>query len=115
MNKTYQQDEAQRLYPLIRSIGREISARSAELARIRDLVAALAPTGHVHGEQVRRLESEASTQLREIRHAEKELSRLGCRLEADGTVRILIPAEKDDHVVEGFLGCTRFAPAPFGA
>ena len=53
-----------------------------------------------------------ATQRRELRHAEAELARLGCRLDHDERVRILIPAERDDHQVEGFLEQTCFRPAP---
>jgi chromosome segregation ATPase len=114
MQRTFERDEAERLFPLLRSIGREVRTRTARVSLLEERVAALAPTRHVHGEELGRLESELSTQRRELRRAEEELERLGCRLEGDET-RILIPAELSVHVVEGFLGQTRFEPSPFGA
>ena len=113
MKKTYAREEAERLFPLLCSIGREIRSRIAEADRVQGRIAALAPTRRVHGAELARLESELSLQRREQRRAERELARLGCRLDEDAVARILIPAGRREHVVEGFLGRTRFEPAPF--
>ena len=112
MKKTYRREEAERTLPLLRSIGREASDRMREMRRIAGRIAVLFPRRRVHGEEIRRLESELSVQRRELRHARRELERLGCRLDDGAEARILIPADRGAHVVEGFLSQTRFAPAP---
>ena len=115
MKTTYAREEAERLLPLLRSIGREIRFRSGEATRLQNRIAALFPTRHVHGEELRRLEAELATQRRELRLSERELARLGCRLDRRAVAKILIPAGREDHVVEGFLAQTRFTPAPLAS
>jgi hypothetical protein len=111
MKQSYEREEAERLVPLLRSIGREVRARQSELARIEDRMSALRPTRHVHGDELARLESERSTHCRALRHAEEELARLGCRLDEGEAVRILVPADRSEHQIDGFLGQTCFRPA----
>lgn len=111
MKNELEREEAERLLPLLRSIGREIRSRAIEAARIQHLIESLRPGCPVHRLEIRELQSQLSAQVREKRRAEKELQRLGCRADAN---KILIPAPSGEHVLQGFCEATQFVPVGAG-
>jgi hypothetical protein len=94
----YDRDQAQKLTTLLRAIAREIRERSADIDRLeRVLDAQRGPGGDRDAERQRSL---LSLRLVEHRHAllaaERELTRLGCRIDDDHPLRVLIPGAEDD-------------------
>ena len=86
----YEQELAQRLLPLVRSIGNEIAERQAALGAIARRLLDL------DGEdRVPLLVAEAATHKRAVRHARAELKTLGCTIVGDTPLTLRIPARKD--------------------
>lgn len=113
MNKTFARQDAERMMPLLRSIGREIRERTRTLARLEQELAARseAPLARDRGEhdaETHALESQLSLHRRELRRVEKELARLGCDLDLDHPLRILIPGVGGAWAYEGQLDDTSF-------
>jgi len=112
--RTYALKDAERIVPLLRSIGREIKARHRAAQTIQRRLEILrglkrAPTDGPS--EVDGLEAELATHLRETRSAERELERLGCRLDEQHPLRILIPSPNGDWAFDGHLDETRFLSA----
>jgi hypothetical protein len=107
MNNAYEPDRAEKLVPLLRSIGREIRERGAA---IRLLEAELA--GERTGDDPA-VEARLATERRGLRLALRELARLGCVLDELHPFRILIPG-KDGELLTGYQwepGDERVRPA----
>lgn len=108
----YAVQDAERLMPLLRSIRRELrerNLRSAELeARLERLCEAKPKREH----QIRLVESELSLHRRELRRLERELGELGCKLDEDRPLRILIPSQEGQLACDGELSKTRIQPLP---
>lgn len=97
MNRhSYDPERASALLPLLRSITAEIRERSESIDA---LELELQGLGHARRERVRRGEVEAdlSIQRRELRVVRRELERLGCSLDEDHPLRVLIPGADADH------------------
>jgi hypothetical protein len=92
--------EAERLVPLIRSIGNEIRERSGRVDVLEDRLGSLSSANDEHRMAIRQLESELSIHRRELRRAEKELKELGCQLDADHPLRVLIPGKTGTYAYE---------------
>ena len=110
--RTYALKEAERMVPLLRSIGREIKSRLKATEAIQKRIEGLSRSPRKNELEIFNLEAELSVQRREIRCSEKELERLGCSLDADHPLRILIPSPAGHWTFEGPLDDTRFHPAP---
>jgi hypothetical protein len=101
MNRhSYDPERASALLPLLRSITAEIRERSEtidllelELQELGDSLRARERRGEV--------EADLSIQRREIRVVRRELERLGCALDQDHPLRVLIPGA-DGALVHGF-------------
>jgi hypothetical protein len=93
-SRTYALQEAEKIVPLLRSIGREIKSRQRAADEMRKHLASLRAQRRVDGDKpsADNLEAQIATHLRELRSAEKELERLGCRLDEEHPLRILIPS-----------------------
>ncbi|MCE9595527.1 MAG: hypothetical protein K8S98_15170 [Planctomycetes bacterium] len=104
--------DAERLLPLLRAIRRELRDRTYEATRLEDLRDALRPTQQAHAADLNLLESDLSTQLRELRRTEKELTDLGCRLDQDRPLRIVVPSDQGDLAVDGDLAKTTLRRLP---
>ncbi len=81
----------ERRLPLLRAIQAEITERTRLIASLEERLAAFAGTRHIHQHDVVLLESDLSTQRRELRSIEKELARLGVAFDADNPHLILEP------------------------
>ena len=110
----YLRREAERLVPLLRSITREIQARARATEEIRRSLDLAAPRDRGRAPAPACLEAQLATHLREMRSAEQELERLGCRLDDQHPERILIPSPSGAWAFEDRLGDTRFYAARTG-
>lgn len=90
VRKTYDARDAKALIPLLRSITQEIQEREQEIDRLDIRAQALEGRAGTDRERTR-LEAEAATHKRELRFALRELERLGCALDQDHPLRVLIP------------------------
>jgi hypothetical protein len=90
---SYDRRGAEHLLPLVRSIAREITERSDAIEALEERMLAL--RGRVKNgtpsDEYLNLQSEISNQRREARLSRLELSRLGCSLDEDRPLRVLIP------------------------
>jgi hypothetical protein len=113
--RTYALQDVERIVPLLRSIGREIKARRRAADEMQQHLDALR-TGAVVPDgpsPTRSLEAQIAVHRREVRSAEVELERLGCRLDDEHPLRILIPSPNGEWAFDGHLEDTRFfAPGP---
>ena len=101
MNRhSYDPERASALLPLLRSITAEIRERSEAIDA---LVLELQGLGHTRRARDRRgaIEADRSVQRRELRVARRELERLGCSLDEDHPLRVLIPGA-DGALDHGF-------------
>lgn len=103
----YGEAAAERLLPLLVSIGREIKNRMRAINELEEQLGA-APRGSAPSEVVARL----SIEKRELRTVLTELERLGCELDADHPLRILIPGLNGPMAFEGSLEKTMFRFRP---
>jgi hypothetical protein len=106
--RTYALKEAERMVPLLRSIGREMKARRSAAEEIHKHLESLRIRSSGPMSDVSSLEGQLATHLREMRGAEKELEHLGCRLDEQHPLRILIPSPDGDWAFDGHLEDTRF-------
>ncbi len=81
----------ERRLPLLRAIQAEITERARLMAALEERLAAFAGTRQIHQRDVALLESDLSTQRRELRAIEKELARLGIAFDADNPHLLLEP------------------------
>src|SRR5947208_2348457 len=88
----YTREGAERLVPMLRSIGGEIGERTRSVERLERSLGSRSSTrpGMPVSMAVKGLEASLAQQRRELRLAKQELARFGCALE--GT-RITIPGE----------------------
>lgn len=96
IRKPYSKQQAARLLPLILSIGREVEARTQEIARLEAHLALLNLAQSDPGGEISRTTAELAVNRRELRSAERELARLGCHLDAGASLCILCPAAEGD-------------------
>lgn len=108
IHKSFDRHDAERLLPLVRSIGREIEERTHTAAELVERLTKLSSDSQERRDEVNRLESELSTARRELRRAEKELERLGCALDGDHPLRVLFPGSGETFAWEGPLDRTTF-------
>ena len=106
MVRAYDSDSAKQLLPLLGSITSEMRERIRTLHRLEGLEVALraskAPQERAHSEtELANLQAELSTQRQALRHAEEELSALGCSASEDDDLTVLIPGEHGE-LSEGF-------------
>ena len=89
-DSTYDIRGANRLLPLLRSIGKEIEERTEALERLEQEIERLQPQSRTTQES-RALIAEAASQRRELRHAREELQRFGCSVLGTAPLTIRIP------------------------
>lgn len=89
----YDRDQAQKLTVLLRSIAREIRERSAEIDRLELLLDG--PSEFSSEREAQRARSLLEVRIvehrRALRASERELALLGCRIDDDHPLRVLIP------------------------
>ena len=90
---SYDKRGAQHLLPLLRSITNEIVERGDAIEALEErlLVLRTATRKGKPDNEFLNVQSELSIQRREVRLARLELSRLGCSLDEDRPLRVLIP------------------------
>lgn len=93
----YDRRTAERLIPLLRSITREIRERTTAIDRIDLLLDA--PASEVVLARQHELTARLVEHRRMLRNAERELAGLGCILDEDHPLRVLIPG--DDGEFDG--------------
>lgn len=108
----YAEPEAEKLVPLLVSIGREVKNRIRAIDAIEQELSKYGPTRPAKDGQAAELHAQLSTHKRELRLALKELERLGCELDADHPLRILIPGLNGAMAFEGSLEKTQFRLRP---
>jgi hypothetical protein len=91
----YDTERAGRLVPLLRAITSEIRERSAAIETLEREAAQLPRTRH-SAERRAQIEADLSMHRRETRTARRDLERLGCTLDADHPLRVLIPGADGD-------------------
>ena len=82
-----------RLVPLLRSIGQEILERVDALARLEARVRELSPDAHA--DEIARHAADSAEHKRELRHAERELERLGCSIDGIDPLTFRIAVNED--------------------
>lgn len=92
---SYDTRGAEHLLPLLRSIASEIIERSDAIEGLDERLLALRgnQTDGKQSADFLAVQSELSNQRRELRLARLELARLGCTLDEDRPLRILIPGQ----------------------
>lgn len=104
MNKqAYGEESAEKLLPLLVSIGREIKNRMQAINALEEALEKRAP-----GLDVSTTTARLSIEKRELRTTLRELERLGCDLDPDHPLRILIPGLNGPMAFEGSLEKTMF-------
>ena len=100
----YDQARAHRLVPLLRSITRELRERNAAIETLEATIDQLKNTAERRGKRANlgELKSELASNRREARLARQELERLGCSLDLDHPLRVLIPGS-DGQLEHGYL------------
>ena len=83
--------EREAMLPLLSSIQLEIVDRSHHIVVLEERLEAFADTPRIHAEEIGRLQSELSTQRRELRHVAKELDRLGIEFDPEAPRPIDLP------------------------
>ena len=113
MNKhVYAEPQAEKLLPLLVSIGREVKNRIRAIDELEQKLASYGPTNPARDQAATEAIAQLAVHKRELRLALKELERLGCDLDADHPLRILIPGLNGPMAFEGSLEKTqvRFRP-----
>jgi hypothetical protein len=105
--QSYDEKEAEQLLPLLVSIGREIKNR---MRTINDLEAKLGQkrVSSRASEEKLAEQAELAVHKRELRKTLRELEELGCKLDDDHPLRILIPGFAGPMAFEGSLERTAF-------
>ena len=107
----YPEDQAEKLLPLLVSIGREVKNRIRAIDELEQKLAR-SSTSPGRAPEAAQAVAELAIHKRELRTALKELERLGCELDEDHPLRILIPGLEGPMAFEGSLEKTRFAFRP---
>jgi hypothetical protein len=86
----YDPERASALLPLLRSITAEIRERSRAIEALEQELSQLGTARRVRARRGD-LDAALAVQRRETRVAQREIERLGCQLDADHPLRVLIP------------------------
>jgi hypothetical protein len=108
----YAEPQAEKLLPLLVSIGREVKNRIRAIDALELQLAQYGPSNPPRDSKGTALVAELALHKRELRSSLKELERLGCELDADHPLRILIPGLNGTLAFEGSLEKTQFRLRP---
>jgi hypothetical protein len=111
--QVYLEPEAEQILPLLVSIGRELKNRMRSIDEIEEKLAKSRPSTSANDEEKQKNVAELAVHKRELRKTLKELEQLGCKLDADHPLRILIPGLNGPMAFEGSLDKTMFRFRPF--
>jgi hypothetical protein len=109
--KAYAEQEAEHLLPLLVSIGREIKNRMRAIDALEARLEHKRVTSKASPEKLAQ-QAELAVHKRELRKTLRELEELGCGLDADHPLRILIPGLEGPLAFEGSLEKTSFRLRP---
>jgi hypothetical protein len=110
--RVYAEPQAEKLLPLLVSIGREVKNRLRAIDELEQKLEKLGPAKRAGNPRGAEVVAQLATHKRELRSALKELERLGCDLDADHPLRILIPGLNGPMAFEGSLEKTQFRFRP---
>jgi hypothetical protein len=110
--RVYAEPQAEKLVPLLVSIGREVKNRIRSIDEFERKLEAYGPGNPPRDAEGTQIVAELAIHKRELRSALKELERLGCELDADHPLRILIPGLNGAMAFEGSLEKTQFRLRP---
>ena len=108
----YAEPQAEKLLPLLVSIGREVKNRLRAIDELEQQLAHYGPANPPRDPEGTEAVAQLALHKRELRLALKELERLGCDLDADHPLRILIPGLNGPMAFEGSLEKTQFRFRP---
>ena len=108
----YAEPEAEKLLPLLVSIGREVKNRIRAIDALEQELSKYGPSKPARDAKATELIAQLAIHKRELRTSLKELERLGCELDADHPLRILIPGLNGALAFEGSLEKTQFRLRP---
>jgi hypothetical protein len=108
----YAEPEIEKLVPLLVSIGREVKNRIRAIDELEQKLARYGSANPARDAAANEIQAQLSTHKRELRLALKELERLGCDLDEDHPLRILIPGLNGPLAFEGSLEKTQFRFRP---
>lgn len=97
MKKAYDVNSAGRLIPFLEATHREIRERADQVRRLENRLRLLSEEERA----VSPVNSALSIHRREIREAQRDLQRLGCKVEEFGPFQVLIPGS-DGRLEHGF-------------
>ena len=99
----YDEQHAEALVPLLRSIMNEIQERAHTITRLerRREILTQAESAYDRKNRLAEVEGRLSVHRREQRLATRELERLGCALDQDDPTRVLIPG-RDGKLEKGY-------------
>jgi len=91
----YTRTQAKCLIPLLEGITEELADRRARIQVLEDMVASLAQSAHIHGEDLRTRRYELHHERLELRRVGTELEEIGCTIALTEPFEIFIPGEEE--------------------
>lgn len=110
--RVYAEPQAERLLPLLVSIGREVKNRLRAIDELEQRLARYGPTNPPRHPEGTEDVAQLALHKRELRLALRELEQLGCDLDEDHPLRILIPGLNGPMAFESSLEKTAFRFRP---
>src|SRR5688572_30583776 len=110
---SYDEQRAVRLVPLLRSITKEIQERAQSIDRLEHERKRQSPKGEERerARRLREIDAELAMNRRQLRVATREIERLGCALDDQHPLRVLIPGA-DGEFDRGFAWSPLDEPVP---
>ena len=105
MKKAYDREKAVQLVPLLRSIVHELVERTQAIETLEASLAETSPPNAKRRQAAREVfhvQADLAHQRRDLRLAKQELARLGCEIDPDHPLRVLIPGEHGE-VEDGYI------------
>ena len=106
--RVYAEPQAEKLLPLLVSIGREVKNRIRAINELEQVLSKFDLTKRPRDPAAAETVAQLAMHKRELRTSLKELERLGCSLDDDHPLRILIPGLNGPMAFEGSLEKTQF-------
>jgi hypothetical protein len=102
-HNVYDEEHAEAMFPLLRSIMQEIQERAGAITRLerRREILTQAEGAFDRKNRLADVESRLSVHRRELRLATREIERLGCALDQDDPTRVRIPG-RDGKLEQGY-------------
>ena len=88
--------QVEKLLPLVRSIGRELSERLQAVSAMEERMATLLSIGST-SKEIRLITAEASSHYRAIRQSRHELGKLGCSVIGEQPLTVRVCVNEEGH------------------